>query len=98
MGIGSGTVHTSTMPDTRNWGCRWALGWWKVPVSGSSNNALQGAGCDGGRTVSTILCLCGLPGATDALRPCSAWPCPRTRNYALRILYLGGVPVGARQG
>ena len=62
------------------------LGWWRVPANGSSNNASKGSGCGGVRTVSTISCTSGLPGSTDALRPCSAWPCPRTRNCALMPL------------
>src|SRR4029434_741180 len=33
-------------------------------------------------TVATISCTSGWPGSTDAGRPCSTWPCPRTRNYA----------------
>ena len=85
MRIWSGTASTSTMPRTRTWDCRWAVGWWRVPANGSSNNASKGSGCAGVRTVSTISCISDSPGSTDALRPCSAWPCPRTRNCARSV-------------
>jgi hypothetical protein len=49
-----GTVSISTIPGTRPWDCLWVLGWSKVPVSGSSNNASRGWGCAGVRTASTI--------------------------------------------
>src|SRR5215470_12453434 len=83
MRIWRGIVSTWTMPSTRNWDCRWGLGWSKVLVSGSSNNASKGLGCGGVRTVSTTLCISGLPGSTDASRPCSSWPYPQTRKCAL---------------
>ena len=51
--------------------CKWLI-----------SNASKGSGCGGVRTVSTISCTSGLPGSTDTGRPCSTWPCPRTRNYA----------------
>src|SRR5215212_5428966 len=78
----NGIVSTSTMRDTKNWACHWGLGWSRVPVNGSSNNASKGLGCGGVRTGSTTLCTSGSPGSMDALRPCSVWPCPPTRNCA----------------
>src|SRR5713101_4097363 len=86
MRIWSGTMITSTMRRTRPWACPWALGWSKVLANGSSNNVSKGLGCGGARTVSTTSCTSGSPGSMDALRPCSVWPCPRTRNCAPRRL------------
>src|SRR5215471_9674388 len=77
-----GTGITLTMRSTRPWDCRWGVAWSRVPVSGSSNSASRVSGCGGVRTVSTISCTSGSPGSTDALRPCSVWPCPRTCECA----------------
>src|SRR5712691_3887790 len=78
----NGTASTSTMPWTRNWACLWAVGWSRVRANGLFNNGSRGSGCAGVRTVSTISCTSDSLGSTDALRPCSSWPSPRTRNCA----------------
>src|SRR2546423_560451 len=82
MPICNGIASISTMTYTRTWDCRWAAGWSKVPVNGLFNNGSRESGCAGVRMGSTISYTSGSPGSTDALRPCSAWPCPRTRKYA----------------
>ena len=51
-----GTAIISTIRYTRTSDCLWAAVWSRVPANGSSNNASQGSGCDGVRTVSTISC------------------------------------------
>src|SRR6516165_11930755 len=83
MPICNGIASTSTMTDTRNWDCRWAAGWSKVPANGLCSSGSRELECAGVRRVSIISYTSDSPGSMDALRPCSAWPCPRTRNYAL---------------
>ena len=67
--------------------CRWAAGWSKVPVNGLCNSGSRESGCAGVRMVSLISYTSDSSGSMDALRPCSAWPCPRTRKYARHELY-----------
>jgi len=75
------------MPSIKHWAYPWAAGGSKAPAHGLSRSASKGSGGGGVRTVSTISCTAGAPGSTDALRPCSFWPSPRTRNCAREDLW-----------
>src|SRR5713101_3812668 len=85
----SGIGIISTMRRTRLWECRWAVGWSRVRVSGSSNSASREWGCAGVRPDFTICYLSDSPGSTARLRRCFRYSSnhPPTRNYARMLLY-----------
>ena len=89
MGVPKAYRMSAAMPPSPN--CKL-----RPLANGSSSNASKGSGCGGVRTVSTISCTSGLPGSTDAGRPCSTWHCPRTRNYARSILFIHEHDFGGR--